>query len=633
MADKSQNKYDSRYNGGDKSPKVKPKAEDHPFYDESGPELLAQQGDVFEPKKVSEKKEKEWSTLRGHLEARLVSLRMWRNSWWTENWSTLAQYLLPRRSIWLTQSTGGYPTPNNKTRGRPINGAIKDPTGTYAARVCSAGLMSGLASPSRPWFKVVVPIKNATIDEAGRQWLDEVEERVYAILAGSNFYNSFAQECEDLVVFGTAPSIIYEDKKDIIRCYNPVIGEYYLSSGATLRVDGLYRDFVMTVSQIVDFFGIDNCPPDVQGLWNQKGSGLDKEKIVAHCIEPNYAIDGTGKISGGFTWREVYWCYGSGSAFPLSKTGFMDAPFTAARWSTQSNDAYGRSPGMDILPDVIQLQVETVRKAEGIEKGLRPPLLADMTMKNQPSSILPGHVTYVQNLSASNGMRSIYETNFDLDHVTADLAQIQQRVKVGMFNDLFMALSNNAQTPDSKITAYQASQVVAEKMQIVGPVIENIITESLKPKLKRIFSVMARRGLLPPPPKSMQGIPVDVQFVSMLALAQKAAATGGMDRMMALMGEMSAVYPQSKFILDDDAFVREYNELLGNPAKILRGPDQVQQMIQQATQQQQAAQQQEALSKGIDTLNTGAQAAQVLANTPLTAGQTALSAAMGQPSQ
>lgn len=630
MGAKTQDKYDKRYNA-DKAddPATITKPLDHPYYDNSSAELLAQEGDVEEPREPSEAEEQDWSRLRSHLETRLVSLRMWRNSWWTQNWSTLAEYLLPRRSIWLTQSTGGFPTPNNMTRGRPINGAIKDPTGTYASRVCAAGLMSGLASPSRPWFKTMVPIKNFILDDEARQWLDEVEDRIYAVLAGSNFYNAFAQECEDLVVFGTGPSIIYEDKKDVIRCYNPVVGEYYLGSSATLRIDALYRDYVMTVSQIVGFFGIENCPPDIQGLWKQKGSGLDIERIVAHAIEPNYAIDGYGKIPGNFTWREVFWVYGSGSQYPLSKAGFMDVPFTAARWSTQSNDAYGRSPGMDVLPDVIQLQVETMRKAEGIEKGLRPPLLADMTMKNQPSSILPGHITYVQNLSQNNGMRSIYNTNFDLDHVTADLAQIQQRIKVGLFNDLFMALSNNAMTPDAKITAYQSAAIVQEKMAVVGPVIENLITESLKPKLKRIFAIAARRGMLPKPPKSMQGVPIDITFVSMLALAQKAAATGGLDRMAALMGELSAVYPNSKYILDEDQFIREYNDLLGNPAKILRGPERVQQMVDQANKAAQAAQQQQAMAQGVDTAKTGADAAQVLANTPLTGGQTALSSIFG----
>lgn len=597
-------------------------------YEKASTTLLSQQPNSLnkEPS-INQEKIKEWAALRGHMEARLEMLRQWRSSWWFQNWSTLAQYILPRRSIWLTQSTGGLPTPNNMTRGQPLNSSIKDPTATFAVRICAAGMMSGLASVSRQWFKIVPTVKDTTIDAEGREWLDEVEKRTYNILSGSNFYNSFAQECEDLVVFGTAPCIIYEDEKDIIRCYNPAVGEYYLASSATLRVDGLYRQFVMTISQIVDFFELENCPEDVRQLWAAKGSSLDTERIVAHSIEPNYDIKECPKIPGNFAWREVYWIYGSGSKFPLSKKGFVEQPFTAARWATQSNDAYGRSPGMDILPDDIQLQVMTVRLSEAIEKHVRPPLLADITLKNQPSSILPGQVTYVSNLQTGSGMRSIYEVNPDIKGLAALIEQIQQRIKIGMFNDLFLMLE---QAPDNKMTAYEVAQKVQEKLQVLGPVIENIITESLKPKLKRIFGIMQRKDMIPPKPDSLKDMSLDIEFISMLSLAQKASITGGLERILALLGNMVAVYPDVRFLLDENAYVREFNDLLANPEKILRGPEEVSKMVQQAQQAQQQAKQQEAIERGAQTANVGADAAQTLASTEIGGGQTALSALFGQ---
>lgn len=607
----------------------KQKKENTAPYEQSSATLLSMQPNKLDKQvEVSAEELKEWQSLRSHLEARLIQLRQWRNSWWTQNWSTLAEYILPRRSIWLTQSTGGIPTPNNMTRGRPLNSAIKDPTATFATRICAAGMMSGLASVSRQWFKVNPTTKNVVIDEEGRKWLDEVETRVYTILSGSNFYNAFAQECEDLVVFGSAPSIIYEDDKDIIRCYNPAVGEYYLSSSATLRVDGLYRQFVMTVAQIVDFFTLEKCPPDIQGLWASKGSSLDVERIIAHSIEPNFEVRGCPKIPGNFEWREVYWVYGSGSKFPLSKRGFVEQPFTAARWATQSNDAYGRSPGMDILPDNVQLQVMTVRLSEAIEKQVRPPLIADVSLKNQPSSILPGQVTYVANLSAGSGMRSIYEVNPDINAMAALIKEIQTRIKVGMFNDLFLMLE---QTPDTKMTAYEVAQKVQEKLQVLGPVIENIITDSLKPKLKRIFGIMTRKGLIPSAPDSMKGVALDVEFISMLSLAQKASITGGLERIAALIGNMVAVYPDARFLLNDDIFIREFNDLLANPEKILRGPDEVAKLMQQSQQQQQQAQQQQQMAQGAQTASVGADAANTLSNTQIGGGQNALAQLLSSP--
>lgn len=595
-------------------------------YEHASATLLSLQPDDIETQEVSQKEMVEWQVLKGHLETRLVGLRMWRNSWWTQNWSTLAEYLLPRRSIWMTQSTGGVATPNNMSRGRLINTAIKDPTATFAARVCAAGLMSGLASPSRPWFKISPKIKGFEPDEEGKKWMDEVEDRLYTVLAGSNFYNSFAQECEDIVVFGTAPAIIYEDERDLIRLYNPTNGEYYLGASSTQRVDTLYRQFVMTVLQIVDFFGLENCPEDIQSLWAGKGNSLDQERIIAHSIEPNYEVKGVGKVSGNFAYREVYWCYGAGGKKPLSMRGFTDSPFTAARWATQSNDAYGRSPGMDVLPDVIQLQVMTVRLSEAIEKQVRPPLIADITMKNQPSSALPGHVTYVQGLSAGTGMRSIYEVNPDIKGLSGLIAQISERIKKGLFNDLFRMLTDE---PQPKMTAYEVSQKISERISVIGPVIENLITDSLKPKLKRIYGILDRKGMLPPIPDSMKGVPLDVEFISMLALAQKASKTGGLERLVALIGNMVAVYPQAKDLLNVDEYIKIFNGYLDNPQSILNSENVVQQMRQAAAQQAQQAQQAQAIEHGANVAGVAANAAQVMSNTDVGAGQTALSAALG----
>lgn len=600
------------------------------FYEQASPLSLSKQPVSTKKKPESDKliSGTDWNVLKNHLESRLNMLRTWRDTWWIQNYSDLARFILPRRSIWLTQSAGGLPSPNSMTRGLEINESIVDPTATFAARICSGGLMSGLASPSRPWFKIIPAMRGVEIDDAARNWLDTVEDIVYTVLARSNFYNSFAQQCEDIVIYGTSVNIIYEDEKDLIRCYTPCVGEYYLASGATMRVDALNRVFVMTIAQIVDFFGLENCTPDIQKLWNEKGGALTTERLIAHSIEPNFEVaKGVGRLKGNFAWRETYWVYGAGSAYPLVIRGFVEQPFTAARWATQSNDAYGRSPGMDILPDVMQLQVETMRKAEGIEKGLRPPLIAHMELKNSPTSQLPGHVTFVNDMSAGKGMRSIYESQFDLKDVSADLALIQQRIKVGLFNDLFLLIST--ETPNQK-TAVEIQAKIQEKQNVLGPVIENLLSESLQPMLRRVFGILKRRKMIPPPPDSLKNQPLDIQFVSLLALAQKAASTSGLEAIVNMAGSLVKIGKADVLDnLDGDGVLQEYNELLGNKQKLLKGPNTVAQIRQQRQEAQQKQQQAEMLSHTADTSQKGASAAASLAQVPVGTGQTALSAIMG----
>jgi len=229
-------------------------------------------------------------------------------------------------------------------------------------------------------------------------------------------------------------------------------------------------------------------------------------------------------------------------------------------------------------------------------------------------------------MGAGKGMRPIFEVQPDLQYMSADILAIEQRIKVGLFNDLFLMLE---QAPNAKMTAYEVAQKMQEKLQVLGPVIESLISESLKPKLKRIYGILNRKGMLPPLPDSLKGVPLTVQFVSILALAQKAAATGGLERIIGIVGNMFGVYPEVKYILDPDAYLREFNELLGNPQNILRGADQVQ-ALKQADQQKAAQQQAMAgADHATQIAGQGAQVGQLLANTDVGGGTSALSAILG----
>lgn len=562
-----------------------------------------------------------WTQYYSYLEERLAMMNVWRLSWW-EHWALLAQYLLPRRYHWLIN-------PNNTSRGFPLNQAIVDPTGTQAMRVCASGLMSGLTSPSRPWFKLKPRGSTSDLDQDAVLWFEMVESRIYEVMAGSNFYDSMAQMYEDLVVFGTAPVLMYEDDQDILRCYNPCAGEYFLSSSSSLRNNTFYRKFVLTTAQIVDMFGLDNCPAEVQSMWVTKGSALETERIVAHAIEPNFPILNRGTnqdldiLEGDYPYREVYWLFGSNTEKALSIRGFNDTPFITPRWATTSNDPYGRSIGMDCLPDVMQLQVQTKRKAEAIEKQVRPPMLASVELKNEPSSILPGHVTYVSNLGPNNGMRPIYEVQPELQYMTLDLSAIQERIKRGFFNDLFLML----QDVTKEMTATEVAEKKQEKLQVLGPVIERLQNEALAPAIKRVFNILVRKKLLPPLPPSLADVSIQIEYISMLSLAQKAAATAGMERLLQVEGALMATDPDVGDLVDKDEFVREYASLLMVNSKIMRSPEQVAAM-RKARQQQQAAQaaQQQAQQQSAMAV----QGAETLSKTDVGGGVNALQMMLGQ---
>ena len=82
------------------------------------------------------------------LERRMGALDRERQSWF-QHWRELSDNILPRRGQFLSFA-------GQSDRGRKLNGKMLDSTGTLAARTLASGLMSGVTSPARPWFRLTV---------------------------------------------------------------------------------------------------------------------------------------------------------------------------------------------------------------------------------------------------------------------------------------------------------------------------------------------------------------------------------------------------------------------------------------------------------------------------------------------
>lgn len=539
--------------------------------------------------------------LRRGTDGELEGMRTARLSYWN-HWRELAQYILPRRYRWLI-------TANDYRRGHAINGMILDATGTIAARRLASGMMSGITSPTRPWFKLrIAGVSDNESDEASL-WLAEVERRMMQVFAESNFYTAMATIYFDLVVFGTACMLIYEDYDDVIRCYTPCLGEYFLANDSKLRVAKIAREFTYTVQQTVDEFGIENVSDSVRSRYEtQSRTSLELEVIICHLIRPK-----------GQKWEEIYWEKGSSQMNILRRKTFDEWPAVCPRWDLTGNDAYGRSPGMDALGDIKQLQQETKRKAQAIDKMTNPPMVADIQLKNQPASMLPGGVTYVSGIQQGRQLFApAYQVMPPVAELMQDIAQIHDRVGQIFFNDLFMMISNL----ETVRTATEIDARREEKLVQLGPVVERFENEALDPAINRCFNIMLRKRLLPPPPPEIQGAPIQVQYVSMLAEAQKASATAAIERLFAFVGNMAGIRPDVLDNLNFDEGVDQYADALNVSPRIVFSSEMV------AAQRQQRAQQM-AQEKMAQDAGAAVQGAELLSKTQVGGGINALQAILG----
>jgi hypothetical protein len=556
--------------------------------------------------------------LRKFQQGRLLGLRNNRYSWWTHG-RELADFILPRRYKWLI-------TPNQMNRGSPVNQHILDSTGTLAARNLAAGMMSGISSPTRPWFKLKVGRIDSTQTSPVSLWLAECERLMYLVFSESNFYPCMAVFYFDLVVFGTAVMLIYEDFDNVATCFNPCFGEYYIDIDGKYRPVIFYREFTYTIAQVVDEFGYDNCSITVRQAYDRAdGSGLTREIIIAHAIEPNTEASTYG-IPAHFAYRETYWEWGgatnpqsgSSSVGFLRKRGYNERCAIIGRWDLVSNDPYGRSPGMDALPDIKQLQQESRRKAQGIDKAINPPMLADIQLKNQPASMLPGGTTYIQGMMATGnaGMAPAYGNwRPDLTGISEDLKEVRSRIKETFFNNLFQTASQFETR--SNITAVEWDMRKSESLVMLGPVLERLHNEVLAPTIDRFWGLMLRAGIFPPPPPEIAGMELNIEYTSMLQTAQNGAQASGIERVLAMTGQLAGIDPAVTDNIDFDMALDIYSTLLNNNPRMIRSPEALA-SIRQRREQQQMAEQQAARAQQL------AEGAKTLSETEVGGGQNAL---------
>ena len=313
------------------------------------------------------------------------------------HWRDLGDFIFPRRPRFSVTDTN---------RGDIRNYKIIDSTPTLAARILIAGMSGGITSPAREWFRLTTPDPELAEVGAVKEWLYLVERRMNTVFSKSNVYNIFPILYGDMGTFATGAMFVEEDFQQVIRCLSLPIGSYKIANDARGRVNVFMRDFRMTVRNLIEKFGRDQKGGEIQwdrfsvkvkSLWEigQTETWID----VRHVIEPNEDYSEAGVHAKYKKYSSCYYERGtlqgdqnylSGNDYEkfLSESGYDYFPVLCARWSVTGEDTYGTNcPGMEALGDIKQLMLGERRTMQAVEKGINPPMIAPLSLKNSKTSI------------------------------------------------------------------------------------------------------------------------------------------------------------------------------------------------------------------------------------------------------
>lgn len=546
------------------------------------------------------------------IERKLGQLRA-EGSSWLNRWRELSYYILPYASRFFA---------TDRNRGTDKTFYILNETATIASDTLSAGMMSGMTSPARPWFKLTTLDPALAESKSVRVYLDVVQQRLADVFLRSNLYTVLPQVYSDLGVYGTGVYLVDKDDDSVIRCEHFPIGSYWLANSARGVVDTCYRTFMMTRRQLIQKFGYENCSKATQNAYDTN-SGMEACVEVVHAVEPNDDYDHRKPLSKYKKYSSCYLERGAEDDKLLRESGYDTFPIMAPRWSITGEDVYGTSPGMKVLGVIKALQIREKRNDQAIEKMTNPPVNAPVNLKSASISVLPGGVNFVDGMSNQTVQPTYMLNPAMLQPLHESIDKAERRIRTAFSADLFLMISDIEHTG---MTATEIMERKEEKMLMLGPVLERQNDENLDPLIERTLGIMWELHALPPPPPELQGQQLNIEYISILAQARKLQNVTSIQQTAQYVQSLMPQFPEIGDTFDSDESVEAFAEAVGIPPILIRDDQERAKIRAQRAQAQQAQQ-------AMATAEQGANIVQKLGATQVTP-DTALgqmAARMGAP--
>lgn len=503
---------------------------------------------------------------------------------WEYHWQELADYILPNRNDIARTNW-----PGNKR-----NVQLLDNTAMQANELLAGALHGLLTNPNAEWFELTTG--NPEIDQIDqvRKWMQKTTTQIHHVMNNSNFQTEVHQNYLDLCCFGTSCMSIEEDDEAIIRYSAKHIKEFLISENNKGYIDEVYREFEWNARQIIAEFGEKAVNKEVMDSHRKND---DKKFKIIHCVYPRKI---SGPIPKSFRFASKYIL--KEFEHELQESGFREFPFVVPRWTKASGETYGRSPGMNALPDAKTLNVMTETVLKGAQKTVDPPLQLPDDGFIMPIVTKPGGLNYYR--AGSNDRIQPVFNDARVDFGFQAMADRRQRIRESFYVDQLQMGTEGPQ-----MTATEVLQRTEEKTRLLGPMLGRQQSEFLRPLIDRTFEIMLRKELIDPAPEALQGSVVDVQYSSMIAKSQRINVGQNIAR------TVQAVAPfiqMDQTIMDNfngDQILRELAKIYGFPQTALRDQDEVEetraaraQAQQEALKQQQQMQQAELVQKAGPTV-------------------------------
>lgn len=443
-----------------------------------------------------------------------------------------------------------------------------DDTAVTAASILAASI-HGAVLPNLQWFGMRFKESELQDNNDLSDWLDDSAKRVYEAIDSSNF----ALEADELIIdmtgFGHGFMVREAGGTDEAKLGFSMVPlkEALFQEGDKGIPQYFFRKLSWAAAKIVAKFGYDNVPKKVQETYDNATSTDTKLDLVFAVFPRKDKEDADVALPLApleRPWGHVYFMHEDG-AIVGEEGGYYEMPVYSVPWRKVSGSQWGHGPGHTCLGDIKQLNQHRLMRTRAVEKAIDP---ANITTERGLMSNLdlgPRGLTVLRDIDALKPYEGRANFSVSTEEIMMYRSSIQQAFMI-----------DRLELKDSPAMTATEAQIRYELMnRLLGPTMGRIKVDWLNRVVEDVFKTEMRAGRLKEMPEALNDVDFEIviEFIGALATAQKAQQANDIIQWATEVGNLSQLYPDMKFVVNDDELGRVLARLRNLPEKVVNGKD------------------------------------------------------------
>lgn len=492
-----------------------------------------------------------------------------RRSTWDSLWERVAQLVLPRADDFRTKHSPGDQRNLQQYDAFPM-GALDR---------FAAAIEAGLMPRTNYWHRLSTGDEALDEDHSVKVYLEDLNERLWKARYSprSNFASQAHEFRVSLGAFGTAVMLVEPRPNGGVRYRNIHLGETYISENNDGMVDLVHRAFCMTARACLMEFR-DKTPEKIRRAA-ESGRMLEKFDLL-HVSQPNPEWE-PGKNVRPFVGAYIL----PETTEVIREDQHYESPYIVSRYSVSTRETYGRSPAIQLLPDISMLNEMKRTMIEAAEMAVDPPSLLHSDVSE--FDLVPG----AQNMGTldDNGNPKVrpYDNRAQPGIARELMLDTRNQIDDGFLGVYFRVLLENP-----NMTATQAMLIAQQQGQMTAPVIGRMQSEWLGPLLRRESGILYRQGRHPAMPDRLRQHlaetrePLAIEYESPLTRAARSEEAVGILRAFETLAPIAQVDPSVYRRFKGDVVAEIVSDVNGVPTRALKSDGE----MEAEDQREQAAQ-------------------------------------------